>query len=585
MSQNDDEVLKDGNSAEEEDSSRGKELEGLLIRTVDGRIYQVIEQTVDGSIHQVIEQTVDRRIHQAMEQNMAPMISRMVKELELAGETPRARLNCHSGIGVQSLESRTLQLEFKDKLSLPLVTNQTIKGEGNIPFRVALVDVTTKQVVTLGPEASAEVEIVVVKGDFDGDNWTVEEFNKKIVREMEGKKSLLTGNAHLNLEAGVGVVRKISFTHNKHWMKKISFRLGAKVVDSFNGARVREAVTEPFVLKDYRNTYTEKHFPPFLNDEVWRLKNIQKDGPPHKLLVSENIKTVKDFLTWENVDPQSLQNILGKGKRWESIVDHARTCKLDKSLQLYFPVSSEKKSGVVFNVVGQVMGLISEYFYLSIDKLSDDQKANGKKLVVSALEHREAVKSFDDETFMRSYLQSVNDACPSNVPRLEIPSLYYREPSHTQNGHDHTQPSTSSHGNQEVPSHFPDKGIMSFDPSFGNASDLNEYGLQNIDVEDFIGDGSGIFPGNSFDPFCEGQYSQFIDTDHSFQYLLMNSEAPGLSSFIDDFSSSRAADVAKAQRKWSMLYNVLKSKRKIAALKLVTSEAVLASKRPKTAKV
>ncbi|KAG5536823.1 hypothetical protein RHGRI_024302 [Rhododendron griersonianum] len=549
MSQNDDEVLKDGNSAEEEDSSRGKELEGLLIRTVDGRIYQVIEQTVDGSIHQVIEQTVDRRIHQAMEQNMAPMISRMVKELELAGETPRARLNCHSGIGVQSLESRTLQLEFKDKLSLPLVTNQTIKGEGNIPFRVALVDVTTKQVVTLGPEASAEVEIVVVKGDFDGDNWTVEEFNKKIVREMEGKKSLLTGNAHLNLEAGVGVVRKISFTHNKHWMKKISFRLGAKVVDSFNGARVREAVTEPFVLKDYRNTC--KFFWPII---IW-------------LYVFQDL------------------TILGKGKRWESIVDHARTCKLDKSLQLYFPVSSEKKSGVVFNVVGQVMGLISEYFYLSIDKLSDDQKANGKKLVVSALEHREAVKSFDDETFMRSYLQSVNDACPSNVPRLEIPSLYYREPSHTQNGHDHTQPSTSSHGNQEVPSHFPDKGIMSFDPSFGNASDLNEYGLQNIDVEDFIGDGSGIFPGNSFDPFCEGQYSQFIDTDHSFQYLLMNSEAPGLSSFIDDFSSSRAADVAKAQRKWSMLYNVLKSKRKIAALKLVTSEAVLASKRPKTAKV
>ncbi|KAF7136036.1 hypothetical protein RHSIM_Rhsim08G0168700 [Rhododendron simsii] len=558
-----------------------KELEGLLIRTVDGSIHQVIEQTVDGSIHQVIEQTVERRI----EQNMAPMISRMVmQELESAGETPWARLNHHSGIGVQSSESRTLQLEFKDKLSLPLVTNQTIKGEGNTPFRVTLVDVTTKQVVTSGPEASAKVEIVVVKGDFDGDNWTVEEFNKKIVREMEGKKSILTGNVHLNLEAGVGVVRKISFTHNSHWMKVCMLRLGAKVVDSFNGARVREAVTEPFVLKDYRNTYTEKHFPPSLNDEVWRLQMIKKDGPFHIRLGSENIKTVKDFLTRFFVDPQSLQNvsivvysstkyanyicllridhqILRSAKRLESIVDHARTCKLDKSLHLYFPVSSEKKSGVVFNDVGQ---------------------ANGKKLVVSALEHRGEVKSFNDENFMRSYLQSVNDAYPSDVP---IPSLYYCEPSHTQNRHDHTQPSTSSHGNQEVPSHFPDEGIMSFDPSFGHASDLNEYGLQNIDVEDPIGDGSGIFPGDSFDPFCESQYSQFIDTDHSFQYLLMNSEAPDLSSFIDDFSSSRAADVAKAHRKWSMLYYVLKSKRKIAALKLVSSEAVPASvpasKRPK----
>ncbi|KAI8543599.1 hypothetical protein RHMOL_Rhmol08G0230900 [Rhododendron molle] len=582
MSQNDDEVLKDGNSAEEEEtraSSRGKELEGLLIRTVDGRMYQVIEQTVDGSIHQVIEQTIDRRIHHAMEQNMAPMISRMVKELELAGETPWARLNRHSGIGVQSSESRTLELKFLDKLSQPVRTSQMIKGEGNTPFRVALVDVDTKHVVT---EASAKVEIVVVDGDFDGEHWTVEEFNKKIVREMEGKKSLLTGNVHLNLEAGVGVICKISFTHNSCWMKACKLRLGAKVVDSFNGARVREAVTEPFVLTDYRITYTEKHFPPFLNDEVWRLKMIQKDGPFHKLLVSKNIKTVKDFLTRENTDPQSLQNILGKlgkGKRWESIVDHARTCKLDKSLHLYFPVGSEKKSGVVFNVVGQVMGLVSEYFYLSIDKLSDDQKANGKKLVVSALEHGEEVKSFNDETFMHSYLQSVNDAYPSNVQRLEIPSLYYREPSHTQSGHDHTQPSTSSHGNQVVvvPSHFPDEGIMPFDPSVGNASDL--------DVEDLIGDGSGIFPGNSFDPFWESQYSLFIDTDHPYQYQLMNSGAQDLSSFIDGFSSSRAADVAKAHRKWSMLYNVLKSKRKIAALKLVTSEPVLASKRPKTAKV
>lgn len=126
-----------------------------------------------------------------------------------------------------------------------------IKGEGNTPFRVALVDVTTEQVVT---EASAKVEIVVVEGDFNCDNWTVEEFNKKIVRRKEGKKSILTGNVHLNLEAGVGFIREISFTHNSRWMKVCKLCLGAKVVDNFSGARVREVVTEPFVLKDFRNT-------------------------------------------------------------------------------------------------------------------------------------------------------------------------------------------------------------------------------------------------------------------------------------------------------------------------------------------
>ena len=67
--------------------------------------------------------------------------------------------------------------------------------------------------------------------------------------------------------------------------------------------------------------------------------------------------------------------ILGTAKRWEAIVDHARSCVLDKSLQLYFPIGSEKKSGVVFNVVGQVMGLISKCCYVPVDKLSEDQKA------------------------------------------------------------------------------------------------------------------------------------------------------------------------------------------------------------------
>ncbi|XP_058226224.1 calmodulin-binding protein 60 A-like isoform X2 [Rhododendron vialii] len=528
MSQNQLVELEDGNSEEGERrvSLRKKELEVFMIPIVDRRIHQVLEETI------------------------VPMFSRIVNEaVELATEKFLASSMHNSGSGLRSSESRSLQLEFMDKLSQPVYTSRLIEGEGPTSLRVALVDGITKQVVNSGAEAFAKVEILVIEGDLDSDQWRPEEFYNMIVREKEGKKSLLTGNVYLNLEEGIGYVPDISFTHNANWMKVCKLRLAAKVVDNFNGTRVREAVTEPFVVKDYRVTYNEKHYPPSLNDEIWRLKKICRDGAFHNRLVTENVKTVKDFLTRYFINRQSLQNILGTSKTWKAIVDHARTCKIGKSLHLYPPISSETKSGVVFNIVGQVMGLISECCYVPIDKLSEDQK-------------------------------SLNYAYPSNSPRLENPSHYHCEPSHTHYGHDHTQPSTSSHNNEVVPFHLSDAanpanipttdslGIVSSNPSFENASHLNEYGLQNIGEEDL---GSVIFPGNS--------------SDDSFQYLLMNSEAPDLSSLINDFSSSRAADVAKAQRKWSMLYNVLKPKRKIAALKLVSSKAVPASKRPKNYEV
>jgi Calmodulin binding protein-like len=41
----------------------------------------------------------------------------------------------------------------------------------------------------------------------------------------------------------------------------------------------------------------KKHHPPVLDDEVWRLEKIGKDGAFHKRLKKQNIKTVKDFVT------------------------------------------------------------------------------------------------------------------------------------------------------------------------------------------------------------------------------------------------------------------------------------------------
>ena len=62
-------------------------------------------------------------------------------------------------------------------------------------------------------------------------------------------------------------------------------------------------------------------------------------------------------------------------KMWEVTVEHAQTCVLEKRMFLYSPPSSQQKYGVVFNVVGQVMGLLLECQYVPIDELSETEKA------------------------------------------------------------------------------------------------------------------------------------------------------------------------------------------------------------------
>lgn len=63
-------------------------------------------------------------------------------------------------------------------------------------------------------------------------------------------------------------------------------------------------------------------------------------------------------------------------KMWEVTVDHARTCVIDKRIYLYCPPGTQQKSGVVFNIVGQLMGLLSDCQYIPVEKLSENEKAH-----------------------------------------------------------------------------------------------------------------------------------------------------------------------------------------------------------------
>ena len=46
-----------------------------------------------------------------------------------------------------------------------------------------------------------------------------------------------------------------------------------------------------------------------LQDEVWRLEKIGKDGAFHKKLSKEGINTVQDFLKLSVVDPRRLRQV------------------------------------------------------------------------------------------------------------------------------------------------------------------------------------------------------------------------------------------------------------------------------------
>jgi hypothetical protein len=64
-----------------------------------------------------------------------------------------------------------------------------------------------------------------------------------------------------------------------------------------------------FVLVIFVDAVYKKHYPPALNDEVWRLDKIGKDGAFHKRLNKAGLWSVEDFLRLVVMDPQRLRNV------------------------------------------------------------------------------------------------------------------------------------------------------------------------------------------------------------------------------------------------------------------------------------
>ncbi|KAL2492021.1 Calmodulin-binding protein 60 D [Abeliophyllum distichum] len=302
---------------------------------------------------------------------------------------------------IASSGSRTLQLHFDSKLPSILFTCNRVVSEGKTPVKIVLYDSISKKIMTSGPLSNTKVTIVVLDGDFssnDREDWTEEEFDGRIVRNREGRKPLVAGDLILSLNEGVGYIGDVSFTDNSSWIRSGRFCLGAKVHASSTEVRIREGISKAFKVKDQRGESYQKHYPPSLEDEVWRLEQIAKDGASHNRLVKCGISTVKDFLRKYVIDQFSLRAELPKvsNRTWETITRHATSCKLDNELYMY---KVAQGTGLLLNSIYKVVGVTLEgQAYDSLDKLNTYQMRVVEDLKQHAYKNLADLISIDDQS-------------------------------------------------------------------------------------------------------------------------------------------------------------------------------------------
>ncbi|KAK4485185.1 hypothetical protein RD792_007802 [Penstemon davidsonii] len=381
--------------------------------------------------------------------SLEPILRRVVSEeveRALAKLGPATLNGRASPKRIEGPDGRNLQLHFRSKLSLPLFTGGKVEGEQGAAIHVVLLDVNTGHVVTSGPESTVKLDVVVLEGDFnndDDDGWSREEFESHIVKEREGKRPLLTGELQVALKEGVGTLGDLTFTDNSSWIRSRKFRLGLKVASGSSQVfRIREAKTDAFTVKDHRGELYKKHYPPALDDEVWRLEKIGKDGSFHKRLNKAGILKVEDFLRLVVRDPQKLRNILGSGmsnKMWDVLIEHSKTCVLSGKVYVYYP-DEPRNVGVVFNNIYELSGLIAGEQYHSVDSLSDSQKVFVDTLVKKAYDNWMHVIEYDGKSLLGFEQNKNPDALHNDVrirsqdqlrsfDQLSLPSLAASVPS------------------------------------------------------------------------------------------------------------------------------------------------------------
>ncbi|XP_073041645.1 calmodulin-binding protein 60 B-like isoform X1 [Primulina eburnea] len=308
------------------------------------------------------------RLLQEYVPKLEPLIQTWVRE---AVDSSFEKLSSsHDQIELSSV-SRTWQLRFQSNIPRTIYTGSKILSDDKSPVKVILYDPTSQRIITSGSISSSKVDLVVLDGEFNPDDHDEmgQQFDRKTVQNREGKRPLVSGELIVQLQEGVGHIDEILFTDNSSWIRSGKFRLGAKLHARSDRIRVREGISDAFKVKDHRGKSYEKLYPPSLDDEVWRLEKIAKDGPSHKKLEECKIHSVKDFLRLYFKNPLYLRSLLHNisNKMWATIVGHALTCPVDNKLYVF---STVQGTSLVFNSVHKVVGATFDgQNYHSLEKL------------------------------------------------------------------------------------------------------------------------------------------------------------------------------------------------------------------------
>jgi len=259
---------------------------------------------------------------------------------------------------------------------------------------------------------------VPVLGDFNQDGreeWTAGEFARAVVKERAGKRPLLTGDVALTLRDGRAVVNDLQFTDNSSWVRCRKFRIGARVVPgSHDGPRVAEAMTDAFNVRDHRGELYRKHYPPGLNDDVWRLEKIGKEGIFHRKLGQHGVRTVKEFLRMLAVKPDILRMILGDGmtdRMWEATTSHAKTCDAGDTVYVY---AGQHGATVYVNSICELVRLEVAGVLCAPQQLSKAQRMHVQQLVVEAFEQGDSLQEAEPTAMLVHASHSSN-----NLPMLQ----------------------------------------------------------------------------------------------------------------------------------------------------------------------
>jgi len=292
------------------------------------------------------------------------------------------------------------KLTFTNGLGSEVFTKKVICDTNAKPLKICVIangqDETDPRILC------AKIRVVVLDGDFNRHNqecWTQEEFNNTTVRPRDKVGAVLTGDLELSLTNGEAYLHSATFIDNSKFVRSGKFRLGVMVIDNLV-ERVQEGVTEPFTVKERRGEGYRKHDIPSLNDDVWRLKKISKDGAFYDALRGSGILFVKDFLRLYYKDEQALRNILIKATElaWTTIVEHAKKC--DPGRELYSFLVEGNSVLLFFNSVYQIVGAKFGDNYLpfnDLEKAAKELVIQWSKVAYQNIPYKESDYELDDD--------------------------------------------------------------------------------------------------------------------------------------------------------------------------------------------